>query len=59
MIRNDPTFNRPTNNLIGDGVNVNDTPQFETFPFTWFALIGRDSRHIDTGEPPGPVTPQP
>ncbi|MGI8989285.1 MAG: DUF4331 family protein, partial [Bryobacteraceae bacterium] len=46
-----PLFNRPPNNLLGDGVNVNDTPQFETFPYVWFAHDGRNSRHLDPGEP--------
>lgn len=46
-----PAFNLPPNNLLGDGVNVNDTPQFETFPYVWFAHDGRNSRHLDPGEP--------
>ena len=46
-----PAFNRPPNNILGDGVNVNDTPQFETFPYVWFSHDGRNSRHIDPGEP--------
>ena len=46
-----PAFNRPPNNLLGDGVNVNDRPQFETFPYLWFSHDGRNSRHIDPGEP--------
>jgi len=46
-----PAFNIPPNNLLGDAVNVNDTPQFETFPYVWFAHDGRNSRHIDPGEP--------
>ncbi|MEJ7713593.1 MAG: DUF4331 domain-containing protein [Pyrinomonadaceae bacterium] len=46
-----PAFNIPPNNILGDGVNTNDTPQFETFPYVWFAHDGRNSRHIDPGEP--------
>ncbi len=46
-----PAFNIPPNNLLGDAVNVNDTPQFETFPYVWFSHDGRNSRHIDPGEP--------
>ncbi len=46
-----PAFNIPPNNILGDAVNVNDTPQFETFPYVWFAHDGRNSRHIDPGEP--------
>lgn len=46
-----PAFNIPPNNILGDAVNVNDTPQFETFPYVWFAHDGRNSRHVDPGEP--------
>ncbi len=35
---------------IGDGVNTNDVPYQETFPYVAFALSGRDRRHIDPGE---------
>lgn len=44
-------FNVYPNNLIGDGVNTNDVPYQETFPYVAFAHDGRDSRHIDPGEP--------
>lgn len=44
-------FNVFPNNLIGDGVNTNDVPYQETFPYVAFAHSGRDSRHIDPGEP--------
>lgn len=59
-----PAFNRPPNNVLGDAVNVNDTPQFETFPYVWFSHDGRNSRHIDPGEPGctmgfGPPCPPP
>ncbi|HCC58079.1 MAG TPA: DUF4331 domain-containing protein, partial [Solibacterales bacterium] len=36
---------------IGDGVNTNDLPYQETFPYVAFAQSGRDRRHIDPGEP--------
>jgi hypothetical protein len=38
------------NNRIGDGVNTNDLPYQETFPYVAFAQSGRDRRHIDPGE---------
>lgn len=44
-------FNVTPNNLLGDGVNTNDLPYQETFPYVAFAHDGRDSRHIDPGEP--------
>jgi hypothetical protein len=46
-----PTFNVAPNNRIGDGVNTNDVPYQETFPYVAFAQSGRDRRHIDPGEP--------
>ncbi len=36
---------------IGDGVNTNDVPYQEVFPYVAFAQSGRDRRHIDPGEP--------
>ncbi|MGA8026017.1 MAG: DUF4331 domain-containing protein [Bryobacteraceae bacterium] len=44
-------FNVHPNNLLGDGVNTNDLPYQETFPYVAFAHSGKDSRHIDPGEP--------
>lgn len=44
-------FDVSPNNLLGDGVNTNDVPYQETFPYVAFAHDGRDSRHIDPGEP--------
>ncbi len=35
---------------LGDGVNVNDAPLQETFPYVAFANSGRNRRHIDPGE---------
>lgn len=45
-----PAFNVFPNNRIGDGVNTNDLPYQETFPYVAFAHDGRNSRHIDPGE---------
>lgn len=39
------------NNRLGDGVNTNDLPFPNAFPYVAFAQSGRDSRHIDRGEP--------
>lgn len=36
---------------LGDGVNINDVPLQETFPYVAFAQSGRQRRHIDPGEP--------
>jgi hypothetical protein len=41
-----PQYNYP----IGDGVNTNDVPYQETFPFVAWAQSGRQRRHIDPGE---------
>jgi len=46
-----PAFNVFPNNRLGDGVNTNDKPYQETFPYVGFALSGRNSRHVDPGEP--------
>jgi hypothetical protein len=45
-----PGFNVAPNNLLGDGVNTNDVPYQETFPYVAWAQSGRDRRHIDPGE---------
>ncbi len=42
-----PQFNYP----LGDGVNTNDVPFQETFPYVAWAQSGRQRRHIDPGEP--------
>jgi hypothetical protein len=36
--------------LLGDGVNTNDVPYQETFPYVGWAHSGRDRRHVDPGE---------
>ncbi len=46
-----PSFNHSPNNVLGDGVNVNDAPYRPTFPYLANAPSGRDRRHIDPGEP--------
>lgn len=38
------------NNRLGDGVNVNDRPVQQTFPYVPFANSGRDGRKIDPSE---------
>jgi Domain of unknown function (DUF4331) len=40
-------------NRIGDGVNANDAPYLETFPYLAYAWDGRNSRHVNPGEPGG------
>jgi hypothetical protein len=44
-----PPFNGFPNNRLGDGVNTNDVPYQETFPYVAFANSGRNSRHQDPG----------
>jgi Domain of unknown function (DUF4331) len=39
------------NYRIGDGVNTNDVPYQETFPYEAWAQSGRNRRHTDPGEP--------
>jgi hypothetical protein len=45
-----PAFNIAPNNRIADGVNANDRPYQETFPYVAFANSGRNSRHVDPSE---------
>ncbi len=45
-----PDFNRFPYTHLGDGVNANDAPYRETFPYVGLAHSGRDSRHGDPGE---------
>ena len=42
-----PQYNYP----LGDGVNTNDVPYQEVFPYVAWAQSGRQRRHIDPGEP--------
>jgi hypothetical protein len=46
-----PQFNTFPFNRLGDGVNVNDNPIPDTFPFMAAANSGRNSRHVDPAEP--------
>jgi hypothetical protein len=39
------------NNILGDGVNVNDAPFRTDFPYVADAPSGRNRRHLDPGEP--------
>lgn len=45
-----PGFDVAPNNRLGDGVNIDDMPTRETFPYVAFAHDGRNSRHIDPSE---------
>ena len=45
-----PGFNKSPNNMLGDGVNVNDVPYRTAFPYLGDAPSGRDRRHIDPAE---------
>ena len=51
VLAGEPFASSPLNSRIGDGVNSNDVPYQETFPYVGWAQSGRDSRHIDPGEP--------
>lgn len=44
-------FNQFPNNAIGDGVNRNDVEYREVFPYVAAAHSGRESAHVDPGEP--------
>jgi hypothetical protein len=44
-------FNPEINGRLGDGVNVNDVPYLESFPYVAYSPSGRDRRHIDPTEP--------
>ena len=46
-----PAFNIFPNNRLGDGVNVNDVVYPDRFPYLADGPSGRDSRHVDPGEP--------
>jgi hypothetical protein len=45
-----PGYVSGVNDRLGDGVNVNDAPFRDTFPYVTFAPSGRDRRHVDPGE---------
>jgi hypothetical protein len=46
-----PFSTSPINSKLGDGVNVNDAPYRTEFPYLADAPSGRNSRHVDPGEP--------
>ncbi len=46
-------FNKFPNNILGDGVNVNDAPFRTQFPYLADCPSGRNRRHVDPGEPGG------
>ncbi|MEZ5284626.1 MAG: DUF4331 domain-containing protein [Vicinamibacterales bacterium] len=46
-----PGFNADINGRLGDGVNVNDAPYLDDFPYVGLSPSGRDRRHIDPTEP--------
>ncbi len=46
-----PPYNGAPNSLLGDGVNTNDVPYQEVFPYVAWSQSGRDRRHVDPGEP--------
>ncbi len=47
-----PPWNNPNfiTHFLGDGVNTNDRPYQETFPYVAFAQSGRNSIHIGPGQ---------
>ena len=53
------TYRAGVNDMLGDGVNVNDVPFRTTFPYLANCPDGRNSRHIDPGEtfPDGRTVP--
>ena len=50
---NGESLNRFPNNALGDGVNVNDAPYRNKFPYLGSAPDGRNRRHLDPGEEGG------
>jgi hypothetical protein len=48
-----PEFNVFPNNMLGDGVNVNDTAYRGEFPYLGSSPDGRNRRHLDPGEEGG------
>jgi hypothetical protein len=52
-----PGFSPDVNGRLGDGVNVNDVPYQNTFPYVGLAPSGRNRRHVDPGEPLFSTTP--
>lgn len=48
-----PGFDPNVNGRLGDGVNVDDQPYHDAFPYIGSAPDGRNRRHVDPGEPGG------
>lgn len=46
----DASFSGFPHNALGDGVNTNDVPYRDTFPYLSLAHSGRNSGHVDPGE---------
>lgn len=53
VLIHDAKFSKSPNTMLGDGVNVNDAPYRDEFPYLASAPDGRDRRHIDPGETGG------
>ncbi|MBK8534398.1 MAG: DUF4331 domain-containing protein [Candidatus Competibacteraceae bacterium] len=51
VLTGDPKFSGFPHNSLGDGVNTNDVPYRESFPYLGLAHSGHSSRHVDPGEP--------
>lgn len=50
VLTGNPKFTGFPHNSIGDGVNANDVPYQETFPYLGWAQSGRDSVHQNPGQ---------
>jgi hypothetical protein len=48
-----PGFAAGVNDRLGDGVNVDDQPYHDAFPYVGSCPSGRNRRHVDPGEPGG------
>ncbi len=48
-----PGFDANVNGRLGDGVNLNDAPLGDVFPYLGLCPDGRNRRHVDPGEPGG------
>ncbi len=48
-----PGFTPGINDRLGDGVNVDDQPYHDLFPYVGSCPSGRNRRHVDPGEPGG------
>jgi hypothetical protein len=50
VLTNQAPFNQFPYTNLGDGVNVNDVPYLDRFPYVGYAHAGNARRHIDPGE---------